>query len=46
MLIYCAPYNKIVKHMVNFTDVTIGLEEFNYMSSESMKSFWVITAMK
>jgi len=46
MLIYCAPYNKIVKHTINFSDVTIGLEEFNYMSSESLKSFWVITATK
>jgi ubiquinone/menaquinone biosynthesis C-methylase UbiE len=46
MLIYCAPYNKIVKHMAKFIEVTIGIEEFNYMGSESMKSFWVITAMK
>jgi len=46
MHIYCAPYNNIVKFMEKFTDVTIGIEEFNYMGLESVKSFWVITAIK
>jgi len=46
MLIYCAPYNKILEHMEKFTGVTVGIEEFNYMGNESMKSFWVITCSK
>lgn len=46
MLIYCAPIKKIIEHMRKFTNVTIGIEEFNYVDLDSRKSFWVITATK
>ena len=46
MLIYCAPHEEIVKHMKKFSNVIIGIEEFNYAGLDSRKSFWVITATK
>jgi SAM-dependent methyltransferase len=46
MLIYCASYEDIISHMCGFSEVAIGIEEFNFVGLSHRKSFWVITAIK
>jgi len=46
MTVYCPPLDKINNSFGMFDNVKIGIEEFNYVGLENLKSFWVITAIK
>ena len=46
MTVYCPPLDKINNSFGMFDNVKIGMEEFNYVGLENLKSFWVITAKK
>ena len=46
MLIFAPPLKKLKKILNKFTNVIIGVEQFNYVGLDCLKSFWVITADK
>lgn len=46
LLIYCAPLEEIKQSFANFTDLQIGIKEFNYIELDRLHSFWVITCRK
>jgi ubiquinone/menaquinone biosynthesis C-methylase UbiE len=46
MTVYCPPKGSIQNIFNQFSDVTIGIEEFNYIDTSNIKSYWVITAIK
>ena len=46
MTVHCAPKDLIMTIFSAFKDVKIGIEEFNYIGTADLKSFWIITAVK
>ena len=44
--IYCAPKEEIKNIFSCFTDVKIGIKEFNYINTDKLHSFWSIAAKK
>jgi hypothetical protein len=38
--------NEISEIFKRFSDVKIGLEEFNYISTQKMHSYWIVTCTK
>jgi len=46
LMVYCPPLHKVKEIFSKFSDVKIGIEEFNYMGILKVNSFWVITATK
>jgi len=48
LVVYCPPLEKISTLFSNFSEIKIGIEEFNYVSldAKKMHSFWCITAIK
>lgn len=46
MKVYCPSIDQIKDQFSIFKNVSIGVEEFNYVGLNHLKSFWVITATK
>lgn len=46
LMIYCAPLEEIRQSFAGFTDLIIGIKEFNYIELGRLHSFWVITCRK
>jgi ubiquinone/menaquinone biosynthesis C-methylase UbiE len=44
--IYCASLEQIRSAFSKFSDLQIGIKEFNYVSLQDIHSFWVITCRK
>lgn len=46
MILTCLPYDVVVQSFSMFTTVMIGKESYSYSDLNSVKSFWVVTAIK
>lgn len=46
MIIHCLPKKNVYKYFKNFRNLTLGLEEFDYINYKNKKSFWIVTAIK
>lgn len=46
LMIYCATLDEIKQSFAKFTDLLVGIKEFNYIELNRLHSFWVITCRK